>query len=376
MNELNENSKIINCVGEFSDKNLEKEFFQQDMQNAIWFIKLIVITLGVLNTLFIIPDYLLINNIQSFIIILIARIFFVCIVIILIIRLKFVKNYRKFSYWITIYEIIAVSLFLFVFYQYETPNYLIQSFGVMVIILSVFMVPNRWINTLVVTLLVSTGFIIMSAYYIKEINSSEFYAGLVYIYLSIFLCSIIAFRNQYYKRNHYFSNKELIRISTTDHLSGAYNRTKLNKELNMCIQYSIENEFPLSLTFLDFDNFKKINDIYGHLVGDSVIIESSNLIRGIIRETDIFARWGGEEFVIIFPNTDINNALEIVERIRIKIANHKFTQAGNVTCSFGVVQLASEDTINNFLLKADRMLYAAKKAGKNTVITELNPTAI
>ena len=365
--DLTNNNNNINCLGEFSELALEKEFFQQDMQKAIRYIKPMVLMLGVLYTLFLIPDYFLISNKSTFISIAASRILFTLLIIELFIRIKDIKDFRLLSYWITAYEIISVLMFIFILYQYESPNYLIQAFGVMVIIIAVFMVPNRWLNMLVISLLVSISFISMSAYYLKNIKVSEFLAGVVYLGIVIILCSIIAFRNNYYKRIQYINSKELVRISTTDHLSGAYNRVKFDDELKHWVEYSKENDIPLSLMILDFDNFKKINDTYGHLIGDNVIIETAALIMDSIRETDIFARWGGEEFVLLLPNTNKAHAVDLTERLRKNIESYAFKEAGKATCSFGVAELSCNDDIKSLLQRVDKMLYRAKRAGKNSV---------
>ena len=357
----------MNCLGEFSDHSLEREFFQQDMQKAIRFIKPIVLFLGILNTLFLIPDYFLIHSKNTFILTAAGRILFVLFVLVLLIWIGHLKDFKVLAYWITAYEVTGILLFLFIFYQYESPNYLIQAFGVMIILIAVFMVPNRWINIIAVSLFLSIGFIVMSVYYIKNIKVSEFLAGVVYISIVIILCSVIAFRNNYYKRIQYINSKELIRLSTTDHLSGAYNRVKFDEELKRWVVYSKENDIPLSLMILDFDNFKKINDTYGHLVGDNVIIETAALIMDSIRETDIFARWGGEEFVLILPSTNKAHAVDLTERLRKNIESHTFKEVGRVTCSFGVAQLSRDDDIKSLLQKVDKLLYKAKKSGKNIV---------
>lgn len=357
----------INYLGEFQEKNLEIEFFQHEMQKALVFLKPTILMLGILNTMFLIPDFFLISNKNNFIIIALSRIIFIILVLGLYFGLKFLKNYRVMSNIVTCYEIMGSWLFLFIFLHYQNPNYLIQSFGVMIIILVIFMVPNRWLNMIIVSILIEMGFNVISVFYIKDLKFSEISAVVVYLGIEIILCSMMSYRNNFYKRVHYVKNKELLRLSSTDHLTGIYNRAKLNDELKRNIILSKRYYNPLTIIIFDFDEFKTINDTFGHLCGDSVIIESVNLIQNIIRETDIFARWGGEEFVILLPNTDKDDALNLAERLRKGIEGHPFKGAGSVTCSFGVVKLSSEDDINSFLKKADQMLYKAKHSGRNIV---------
>jgi diguanylate cyclase (GGDEF)-like protein len=149
-------------------------------------------------------------------------------------------------------------------------------------------------------------------------------------------------------------------------LSGVYNREKLNFELNRWIGIARAKNRPLSLAILDIDYFKSINDTYGHLAGDQVISEIASIMQESIRKTDLLARWGGDEFALLFPDTTIGAAMEIVGRIRTSINHHNFDHTEHVTCSFGVAQLSPDDDVKDLLRKADQMLYAAKSAGKDT----------
>ncbi len=162
-------------------------------------------------------------------------------------------------------------------------------------------------------------------------------------------------------------NKELIRLSTTDPLTGVYNRAKFNQEFKRNIDYTKRYGTPLSLIIIDFDNFKRINDNYGHLAGDSVIVQFVEIVNKNIRTIDIFARWGGEEFVLLLPNTDLNQGMATAERLRCNIEKHVFAKADKITCSFGVAQYSNDDNMESLLHKADKMLYEVKSKGKNCV---------
>ena len=155
-----------------------------------------------------------------------------------------------------------------------------------------------------------------------------------------------------------------------DELTGIYNRAYFNQELNKQILSHKKTNAPLCLIMCDIDDFKHFNDTYGHQAGDKILQDLTNIVKKQTRTTDIFARWGGEEFIIILPNTSINGAKRAAEHIRVVIAQHTFLQNLKVTCSFGVSQL-----LNNaqevFLKKADNALYKAKNNGKNKVEVEL-----
>ena len=360
-------NKNINCFGELSDSELENEFLQKNMKKTINSIKIISILLGVLNTLFLIPDYFFVESLDSFAIICSIRVFFVFIIVLLTIFVNKITSHKTLFYVITAYEVVCIISFIFVFYRYESPDYLIQSFGVMVIITGIFMVPNRLINKIAVSIIIIIFFNFMSIYYIDNISMKELSAVIVYLLIILILSSINSFRDDYYKRVHYVYNKELIRLSTTDTLTGVYNRAKFNQEFKRNIDYAKRYGTPLSLIIIDFDDFKRINDNYGHLAGDGVIIQFVEIVNKNIRVIDIFARWGGEEFVLLLPNTDLNQGMATAERLRCSIEKYVFENADKITCSFGVAQYSEDDDMESLLHKADKMLYEVKGKGKNGV---------
>lgn len=124
----------------------------------------------------------------------------------------------------------------------------------------------------------------------------------------------------------------------------------------------------LSVIFFDIDHFKNVNDTYGHLVGDTVLQHVCNLVSQLIRRSDFFARWGGEEFVILLPDTDLQEAAHVAEMIREKISTTYFKDVGTVTCSFGVVTIDDTENGEHLLNRADELLYEAKYSGRNKVV--------
>lgn len=167
--------------------------------------------------------------------------------------------------------------------------------------------------------------------------------------------------------------KKLNKLVITDELTGCYNRRYLNERLPAEINESKENGEKLSIVVMDIDNFKNINDKYGHQVGDYVLKEIGTIIRNNIRrEYDWVSRFGGEEFLIAFKNTDKENAVRTTERIRQNIEAHEFKYNDlniNVTASFGVEELSNEiNEINELIEAADKNLYKAKELGKNMII--------
>ncbi len=156
-------------------------------------------------------------------------------------------------------------------------------------------------------------------------------------------------------------------LSVTDQLTRLNNRRKIDEVLAYEYEQASRYKIPLSVILMDIDKFKDINDQYGHQAGDRVLVEFGQVLQSRIRSADTLGRWGGEEFVIICPETDEVNAAVLAEQLRAEIANHKFDSAIPVTSSFGVSQLKSDISVDRLLMNADRALYEAKGAGRNCV---------
>lgn len=363
------NANRINFLGEFTDKGLENEFIKKYMLKSAGYLRTMAIIFGVLNTLFLIPDYIInYENKEIVYSILAGRFIFLALIIAFIIASGRIKKHNYLIIWITVIEMVEVILFLFVYFEYAKPDFLIQAFGTILIIIAYFIIiPNRWINVVSICFIHIIGFILISAKHSKNIETSDFVPGIVYIVILFLCCVYTSLRNNINERKQYVNSKELIRLSITDPLTGAYNRLKIDDEMEKWVEYSKRFSLPLSITIIDFDNFKDINDTYGHLAGDKVIVETANIIKNQIRKIDIFARWGGEEFMLILPNTNNINAKELSNRIRKEIEEHVFINGVRITCSVGVSQLTRDDDVVSLIEKADLALYAAKQDGKNKV---------
>ncbi|NOR57470.1 MAG: diguanylate cyclase [Sulfurimonas sp.] len=152
-----------------------------------------------------------------------------------------------------------------------------------------------------------------------------------------------------------------------DSLTGISNRDKFEEVFEYELKQSKRYNRPLSLALLDIDKFKDFNDKYGHLIGDEVLIMLSEKIQSNTRESDLFARWGGEEFVLLFSNTNLQNALNSSENFRRIIEKLEHKSAGAVTVSFGVTEYKEGDTLESMFKRADDALYEAKNSGRNCI---------
>ena len=164
-------------------------------------------------------------------------------------------------------------------------------------------------------------------------------------------------------------NEILARQAKTDPLTGISNRLKFNEVLSTEIHRARRFRTPLSLIMFDVDHFKMINDTFGHHAGDQVLRELTSLVADHVRSHDLFARLGGEEFMITVTNTTADNALRFAEKLRLTIEKRRFPGVGRVTCSFGVAQLGSDENDDRFTQRADDALYRAKEQGRNRVET-------
>ena len=168
--------------------------------------------------------------------------------------------------------------------------------------------------------------------------------------------------------------KKLTQDNETDSLTGLFNRrTFLQKIENEAMRFK-RNQKPFSILFGDIDLFKKINDTYGHAAGDAVLVNVSELLNTGKREIDQVARWGGEEFLILLPETDLNGAVLHGNKIRELISEKSITHEGQeiqVTMSFGASEYNDGSTqIEKTIDLADRRLYLAKESGRNKVVSE------
>lgn len=161
--------------------------------------------------------------------------------------------------------------------------------------------------------------------------------------------------------------QEFERQATTDGLTGVYNRAKFNSLLLSEISRVQRYSHPLSLIMFDIDRFKSINDTFGHQEGDAVLKGVAELVSSSVREQDLFARWGGEEFMTLALESELQATKLLAEKLRGEIEEADFGDVGTVTCSFGVTEFKKEDSIESFIKRADDALYKAKESGRNRV---------
>lgn len=172
--------------------------------------------------------------------------------------------------------------------------------------------------------------------------------------------------------------QQTISMAITDGLTGLYNRHFLSTHLNNMVRQALQTGRPLSQIILDMDHFKRVNDTYGHDVGDEVLVKLGKIIINAIRSADLAARYGGEEFVVLMPETDIFDAAEVAERIRVSVEKTPFVvnhpeSPLSLTISVGVSHLRNDgDSAEALHKRADEALYRCKETGRNQVQLAIN----
>lgn len=185
---------------------------------------------------------------------------------------------------------------------------------------------------------------------------------------TLVLLSLIFAGGLFFTLYLFLTRQRLKKLSATDFLTGIWNRSKSTNVIRLEHERASRYATPYSIVMLDIDHFKKINDTYGHEAGDMVLKNMADLIGRNIREIDFFCRWGGEEFVLMLPETPLPLSLLFAEKIRALVEQASFPHMGRVTISLGVSQFTSDDSrFDSVIKRADLALYEAKSNGRNQV---------
>lgn len=351
------------------NKKMEQEYHKQFIEKNLWHYKPFLLVIGIVYFLFIIPDYMYITGAINLKVIFILRFLFLAETILIIIKSDYFLRYPRIFMTNTIYEIFAFLIFVFIAYIYEPYSFTIHFLGLLIFILLIFFViPNKLIIKIIESVLFSIMFYIISLTKISPVQV-EFAAFIVYNLIILIICSLSIYRIDYLQRINFLINNRLKKISITDSLTGIYNRYKFDLEMERQINLAKRYGSGFSLIMFDIDDFKEINDQFGHKAGDIVLAEIARIVKKEIRKIDVFARIGGEEFVIILPRTVQKDARILAERLRRKVANYNFLEDLKITCSFGAAEYKG-DNKDSLMMKVDKFLYMAKNEGKNCVFSE------
>jgi len=192
--------------------------------------------------------------------------------------------------------------------------------------------------------------------------------SLLILFLSVITATLLYFVVRIPIRALEKAEQRLYNHATTDPLTKLYNRRAIIDLLKLEIERSKRYNIIFSLFMFDIDYFKQVNDNYGHDAGDEILIKLSKLVKSKVRPMDKISRYGGEEFLILVPETSASNAFEMAENLRKIISQYKFDKPPQITVSIGISQFIVGDTINDVLKRADISLYQAKNSGRNKVV--------
>jgi diguanylate cyclase (GGDEF)-like protein len=354
-------------------RNIHIPYYNDKLLSSGKYIQALVMVSALINLFLLIPDVSLIESLSGIYAVIFVRTVYCLGLLGVLFATRLIKTFIPFSIVVTACELAAFLVFLFVYHLYRLPDFTIQTMGLMILIIVVFYVPNLWLNMIAVSLLGSAGYFASAFICMEEPDSMELWAAVTYVSLAILLCALNARNTELHQFREYKAKCELERLSSTDHLTNAANRFKMEEEAERWIRFCRRQGFPLALVFIDVDNLKKINDQYGHTAGDSVLSELSALIQRQLRSSDILARWGGDEFIMLLPNVTLENAVKLTERVRNQIREHTFIHGVIVTCSFGVVSMKEDASFENMVHEADESMYSGKKKGKDSVYWACNP---
>ncbi len=355
--------KINRLLGVFQNKAMEKAYFDDFFESSMGFLKRSLWMLGILYALFLIPDWFFLRPHADFVWAFLNRCLFLGLMMILYIWLRFGTGFTLYPVIMLLTEIAVSLLFvqMFVVYQ-KSGDLMIQFLGMICVILGIFLIPNRAVYHLISTGISGLAFVFHA---INTYHPANFQAGAwsMYVVIIIGISYVNAVRGNIYQRRQYVNSLNLKEMLELDPLTEIYNRQKFDEEL-MKYLASVADEQVATIMF-DIDDFKRVNDEFGHMEGDRVLKKVSEIARRLVRERDVLARWGGEEFIILMPYAGKLEAYSAAERIRLEIEKEFSDEGRVVTCSFGVTEISRNDNFEAIMKRVDGYLYEAKAKGKN-----------
>ncbi len=360
----------IDNTAEFRDKKLEQQYFESEGREAINYYRYVIVFFGAIYFLLLFGDYFALQSQPPtvFYLTIVLRLFVLLAAINVYLFANKFKSYKSVNYLITFFEVATVISYFSILYLIYSQNFLGQCIEVIVLTLAIFMIPNQWRNLMGLSIFCVLYYLLLALSSVGSMSSLLILEAFLFISIVTVFSAISAFKLQHYKRKQYANQVQLQKLTVTDKLTHINNRMKFDSVMEEWCNLASRYKYTFSLIMFDLDNFKNINDTYGHMEGDNVIIGCCKLVSKSIRSADVFARWGGEEFTILLPQTRLNEGYELAERLRIGISNLTFENARSVTCSFGVSEYKPGDTPESLIMRVDDLMYQAKRSGKNTVV--------
>jgi len=326
-----------------------------------------ILTIAVFSLLLLIPDLLMITHSGKQLTVIVMRVLFSLSLVYLFFNTPKINSFDRFAKIISTYEIAGIVVFMIVLNLYEKPDFMIQTLGLILITIIIFLIPNK-LNYMITVTLISVGaFLAYFAFFDTQVSVSDYSAVFVYMLFVVGFCAVSARITERFQYNEFNAKSELIKISSIDPLTKTGNRYKFEKEADWWIEFCRRQDLPLSFVMIDIDDFKAINDLNGHMSGDTIMVELVQIFNEQLRNTDLLYRWGGDEFVILLPNLKLSRAITVCERIRQRVEEFIYDKQSRVTCSFGVVASKTDSDYMTLVDEADKLMYIGKKKGKNII---------
>ena len=358
----------ISMFGEFTDQAMEDEFLAENLSGSARMTAYIALVFGFILGLFLVNSYFTEGSTPLFARATPIRLVFIVMSVVVFFMAKNTRNHHHLRRTITMYQATMAIVYFLTLMQYNSLTYF-SVLGLMVITLAMYLLPNKIAFSQIITLLFSILCFAELSLKLEVMQAHEHFRIVAYQAILLIYCNLNYLWAETTKRKTFIANRELLDLSIKDPLTGIFNRKRFDDAMEEWISVSERSGRPLSLILFDIDDFKGINDNYGHIVGDGVLKDMATTVSKSIRDTDVFARWGGDEFAVLLPNTDLQQAQEIAERIGTSIAHSSPDTLRNIACSFGVAEYEDSDTKQSLLRRVDDLLLRAKASGKGRVIS-------
>jgi diguanylate cyclase (GGDEF)-like protein len=354
-------------LGEFRDKDIENVFLVSEIGRGLTLARLLILFSSLAFVLIGIADLLLRKDVnpallkESFL----ARIVIFLLGFCLFFAIRRFKSYSAVRVSVYIFASLVYLVYFYLAFKFAPLDIISPTFAVILLSTCLFLMPTRWITNLCFTLLYSAFFIAVIPVLCAATAHGLRVIAVSYLVWNLIIVSTLFYSINLYKRNYYAKALQLEELANTDQLTKLHNR----KAFDDMLDSTCRDSAAFSVIMFDIDNFKHINDTYGHVAGDDVIINITQYARKTIRKNDVLARWGGEEFMIVMPDATLNEASELAKRLKEQLSALEHDCVREIiTCSFGVTSFVAGESAKAVVRRADQLLYLAKEYGKNRVV--------
>ena len=359
-------SFAMNRLCQFRSRAVEADFMNYDRSVSLNIVRVLMLIVGLIFALFIFSDFYFYRDLNIFPVAIVLRLIGLIVTIAAFFLIGRFKHYNHALIMVTLVQLLIFAIYLLNLHLLGATEIYIQFMTAMLFIMAVFLIPNLWKNCIIAGSVILAGYIFSRIFFLVPTETVSTFMHGVYLGICLVCCAIFLYGRENSRRKQFVAERLLEHMAITDRLTNIYNRVRFEYMLGTWIKNKRHN--PFSLILFDIDDFKKVNDNFGHTVGDQVLVGTSEVVSAHIRDEDIFARWGGEEFVVLFGNTGLEKAKELAERLRRAVEVNPCADAGKITISIGVAEYREGETITEFVNHADEKMYEAKRAGKNRVM--------